>query len=161
MIIRLWVRFSTFRSTLVSVSKIPPLEAPPLLMGKRGRLGFNKRSKQLCNTPCLSDTATRSKRILCIENFTYRTYAGFRQMRIKTFKKLTCFFLLFRVKLKPGIDKRPNQPCPHCPLMISSISGSKISKVFWSEMRMLLRKSSQSKWGQKLFGYYFYNRFPF
>src|SRR5678816_4322279 len=91
--------------------------------------GLDPASQHLGNAPSLCDTAAGCKRLLRVENFADRADAGLPQVMNKACQIPSCAGPVFGMSGQIGVDEGPDEPGPHGPLMVGSITSAQIAEI--------------------------------
>src|SRR5256714_6243189 len=90
---------------------------------------FQETAQDLSHAPRLRDASTRCVRWLGIENLCNRADPKLWKMRHQPLQKLSRARPVVRVQLQPRINPGPDEPGPHCALMIGGVARPEIAAV--------------------------------
>src|SRR6185312_12240739 len=95
-----------------------------------------------------------------IIDFADGTDTGLAQIDIECRYKPASVVLLLRIDLQPGINERPDEPCPHSPLMVSRIARPKVAIIPGLVFRIVRRERAQTDWREEFLLHDIEHRLP-
>src|SRR5262252_9766319 len=138
-------RFRHFRSAMANVRSPGIKRMSPLR-------GFHVAPQNLRDAPGLSHAAARRVMALGVEDLADRTDTGLAEALLETVKKSARAPVLAGIHSEPGVDERPDQPCPDRPLVISRVARAQIAVVRRPVIGMAWRERAQTERRQQPIG---------